>query len=58
MKVINVLVVGGEYIIKDLLIGFCILIEDVENIKIKYGYVFYDYVFEEEVFSVLIIGSD
>lgn len=50
--------IGGDHITKDLSIGLRTTSEAAEEIKIKYGYAFYDDASEEEVFSVPIIGSD
>ena len=58
LKYTTVLPIGGDHITKDISIGLRTSSEDAENIKMKYGYAFYDHASEDEVFSVSIIGSD
>ncbi|WP_173916558.1 cell division protein FtsA [Halobacillus sp. Marseille-Q1614] len=49
---------GGDNITKDLSIGLRTSTEEAENIKVEYGYAFFDDADENETFEVKIIGSN
>jgi len=54
----NVINLGGDNITKDLSIGLRTTTEEAENIKLSYGYAFYEEAQENERFDVSIIGSN
>ncbi|GGN49305.1 cell division protein FtsA [Oceanobacillus indicireducens] len=54
----STIALGGDNITKDLSIGLRTSTEEAEDIKLNYGYAYYDEANEEETFEVSIIGSD
>jgi len=54
----SVTILGGDNITKDLSIGLRTSTEEAEDIKVNYGYAFYDDAREDETFEVSIIGSN
>lgn len=54
----SVIILGGDNITKDLSIGLRTSTEEAEDIKVNYGYAFYDDAREDETFEVSIIGSN
>lgn len=54
----SVINLGGDNITKDLSIGLRISTEEAEQIKLNYGYAFYNDASEEETFEVTTIGSN
>ncbi|MGP4080324.1 cell division protein FtsA [Pseudalkalibacillus sp. R45] len=53
----KVLPIGGDFVTKDISIGFRTTTEDAERVKVKHGHAFIDHASDEELFEVARIGS-
>lgn len=58
LQATSVINLGGDNITKDLSIGLRTSTEEAEEIKLNYGYAFYDHAREDETFDVATIGTN
>jgi cell division protein FtsA len=58
LKATSVIKLGGDNITKDLSVGLRTSTEEAEEVKLNYGYAFYDHAREDETFEVTTIGSN
>ena len=58
LQATSVIKLGGDNITKDISVGLRTSTEEAEEVKLNYGYAFYDHAREDETFKVTTIGSN